>query len=244
MAKRLLDRQASLLDYLTSAAAMFDAKGAATAPRLHGIDPVLLHFEARFSYEKRMEKIAAAFPRTLALLEDPPRLMRRFAIACPPADISRLANARQFHAFLTARWRHKPPKPPYVRDVARCELACAEARALQQAIGERTDAGRGRPGTSGIRRNPGCVLLRCRFDVRPIFEEGSRTRAPSRRDTRLAVTMPPDSEQPQVFELPPATFDLVVALDDWVDPSAFGLMRDARRFVRDLVRHGILEACG
>ena len=110
MPKRLLDRQVSLLDYLTSGTAIFDKNSPAAPPALHGIDPVLLHFEARFSYDKRMEKISAAFPRTLAILGDTPGVLRRFAEARPPADIGRLANARQFHAFLSDRWRHRSPK--------------------------------------------------------------------------------------------------------------------------------------
>jgi hypothetical protein len=244
MPKRLLDRQASLLDYLTSGTAIFD-KGAPVVPRpLHGIDPVLLHFEARFSYDKRMEKISAAFPRTLEILGDAPRVLRLFAEACPPTDIGRLANARQFHAFLSGRWRRKAPKPPYVRDVARCELACAEVRAQRPEDAEGADAGDGRAASPGIRRHPGAVILRCRFDVRPIFETGAAAPIPSRRDTRLAVTMPSGAEQPLVFEIPPIIFDLVAALDDWVDPSAFGSIHDSRRLIHELATHGILEVRG
>ena len=36
--------------------------------RLQGIDRGMLHLEARFSHEKRMEKIAAVFPVTFALI--------------------------------------------------------------------------------------------------------------------------------------------------------------------------------
>jgi hypothetical protein len=191
-----------------------------------------------------MEKIAAAFPRTLTLLEDTPRLLRQFAEACPPADISRLANARQFHAFLSARWRRKPPKPPYVRDVARCEFACAEARAQPQEGPEGTSAGDGRAAAPGIRRHPGAVLLRCRFNVRPIFETGTTAPIPPKRDTRLAVAMPPGAEQPLVFEMLPVIFDLVAALDDWIDPSALGAIRDSGRLIHELASHGILEVRG
>src|SRR5262245_24087786 len=54
MAKRLLDRQISLLDYLTSGAAIFgDKRRAALDPALQGLDVGLLRLEARFSYEKR-----------------------------------------------------------------------------------------------------------------------------------------------------------------------------------------------
>ncbi|MBV9627547.1 MAG: hypothetical protein JO230_05550, partial [Xanthobacteraceae bacterium] len=59
MAARLLDRQHSLLAYLTSGEAIFgDQHQKPAEPSLRGIDPGLLHLEARFSHEKRMEKIA------------------------------------------------------------------------------------------------------------------------------------------------------------------------------------------
>jgi hypothetical protein len=244
MPKRLLDRQVSLLDYLTSSPAIFD-KSAPAAPRqLDGIDPVLLHFEARFSYDKRMEKISAAFSRTLEILGNAPGLLRSFAEACPPTDISRLANARQFHAFLSDRWRRKVPKPPHVRDVARCELAFAEVRAQPQEDADGGGIGDERGARPAIRRHPGSVLLRCQFDVRPVFEQGAVAQIPSRRDTRLAVTMPSGAEQPLVFEISPIAFDLVATLGDWVDRSALGAMHDSRRLIRELASHGILEVRG
>src|SRR5205807_4206795 len=93
---------------------------------LEGIDPRLLRLEAGFSHEKRMAKIAAVFPRTLDVLgNDRDATLRAFVEACPPADISRIANARQFHDFLLARCR-AGARPRYLRDVATCELACAQ----------------------------------------------------------------------------------------------------------------------
>jgi hypothetical protein len=88
MAERLLDRQISLLDYLTSGAAIFGDKRRAA---LVG----LLRLEARFSYEKRMEKIVAVFPNTFELLgADQAAIVREFVRTCPPMDIGHLINAR------------------------------------------------------------------------------------------------------------------------------------------------------
>jgi len=127
--KRLLQRQVSLLRYLTSGGAIF-GDGGPLDPDLRGVDGTLLRMEARFSHEKRMEKIAAVFPRTFDLLgSEREALIREFVDACPPVDIARLANARQFHDFLSARWRRQPPRRAYLPDVAACELACAQARA-------------------------------------------------------------------------------------------------------------------
>src|SRR5882757_1182895 len=69
MARRLFDRQVSLLDYLTSGTAIFGDKGDTSLDRsLEGFDREMLRLEACFSYRKRMEKILAAFPKTFELL--------------------------------------------------------------------------------------------------------------------------------------------------------------------------------
>src|SRR5262249_13175750 len=117
MVARLLDRQISLLEYLTSSGAIFGADGAACPDQaLHGFDHGLLRLEACFSHEKRMEKIQAVFPLTFRLLADArAEIVRDFTEACPPIDISRIENARQFHDFLCTRWRRRSPEPPYLR---------------------------------------------------------------------------------------------------------------------------------
>jgi hypothetical protein len=120
MSSRLLDRQVNLLEYLTSSGAVFgDNADASCNPALQGIDRGLLRLEACFSHEKRMEKIIAVFSRTFQLLgADHAVIVREFVDVCPPVDISRLENARQFYNFLCTRWRHEPPQPPYLGDVA------------------------------------------------------------------------------------------------------------------------------
>jgi hypothetical protein len=82
------------------------------------------------------------------------------------------------------------------------------------------DPGRGGP-YPGIRRAPGVILLRCAYDIRPIFEENSAA-LPLKRDTPLAIVMPLRADHPRIFELLPVVFDLLAVLDDWTDPSAFG----------------------
>ena len=243
MAKRLLDRQISLLDYLTSGAAIFgDKRRAALDPELQGLDVGLLRLEARFSYEKRMEKIVGVFPHTFELLgHDQAAIVREFVRTCPPVDIGHLTNARQFHDFLSARWRRRRPKPPYLPDVAACELACATVGAAVDAdLRETADGRKGVP-PGAIRRKQGVVLLRCRYDVRPIFEGGSARAVPEKRDTALAVAIMPGAARPQVFELPAAIYDLLAALDDWSDPAALHATPGSAELVRELARHGLLE---
>jgi hypothetical protein len=243
MAKRLLDRQTSLLDYLTSDAAIFgDRRRAALDPALQGLDVGLLRLEARFSYEKRMEKIVAVFPHTFELLgHDQAAILREFVRSCPPVDIGHLINARQFHDFLSARWRHRRPKPPHLPDVATCELACAAVGAAVEADVSATGNGHTHVPQGAIRRRQGVVLLRCRHDVRPIFENGSARAVPEKRDTPLAVAVPPGAARPQIFELPAAIFDLLAALDEWSDPAALSVTPGSAELLNELAQHGLLE---
>jgi hypothetical protein len=241
MSKRLLDRQVSLLAYLTSGSAIFgEEDDVPLDPDLRGMDRRLLRLEARFSHEKRMEKIAAVFPRTLEILGDNARLamLQTFAEACPPIDISRIVNANQFHDFLAAR---KPNDfgPPYLPDVAACELACAKVRAAvdEQVIGKARGRKRRSPGS--VRRSPGVALLRCAYDIRPIFEDGLG--AVEERETPLAVAMMPASPDPRIFEVAPVVFDLLAALDDWTDPLEFGDAQEVRDLSADLIEHGLIE---
>src|SRR5439155_2522708 len=118
MAARLLDRQAELLEYLTSGEAIFGNSGDASLDRSpFGIDHGLLHLEARYSHEKRAAKIEWVLRRTFDLLgSDRDKPLHDFAEACPPVSIGRLENARQFHDFLLARWRDEAPEPAYLPD--------------------------------------------------------------------------------------------------------------------------------
>src|SRR6266446_6844070 len=120
-----------------------------------------------------MEKIVAVFPRTFAILgakQGP--LVQAFIASCPPADIGRLANARQFHQFLSSHWQ-RVQAAPYVRDVAACELACAEVRSAVETQNSETASNRHSVPRRRIRRRSDIVLLRCSYDVRPIFEEAA-----------------------------------------------------------------------
>jgi hypothetical protein len=246
MAKRLLDRQASLLAYLTSGATIFGERGAAPADRsLEGIDRSLLRLEARFSHEKRMEKIAAVFPKTFALLGSAQAAtLRQFVKTCPPVAIGRLENARQFLDFLRGHRRRSAAQPPYLRDVAACELAVAQVRASTEDRepnrgGSRKGELRGR-----MRRQPGIVLLRCAHDIRPIFEAEPSDIAPVERDMALVVAMPPGATRPQVFEVLPAVFDLLGVLDDWTDPSTFGRTTEIKQLIRELTEYRLIEVRG
>jgi hypothetical protein len=236
MTRRLLDRQVRLLEYLTSGDAIFRGnRRAPVDPALAGIDRGMLDLEARFSHEKRMEKIAAVFPVTFDLMgAGLDGIVRGFVDACPPRDISRIENARQFYDFLTARCKREPPAPRYLPDVAACELACAQVRvepdAREPAIAP-VDAMR-----AAIRRKPGVALLRTSYDIRAIFENDRGVTAPIERETLLAIALV--SGEPQIFELTPEIFDLLAALERWV---AIDELPGADELIASLADAGMLE---
>jgi hypothetical protein len=246
MPKQLLDRQHSLLEYLTSSPAIFgDDSSPTTDPLLRGIDPELLHLEARFSHEKRMDKIRGVFSLTFAQLGgNRTTIERSFAETCQPTSIGRLENARQFYVFVTQYWHRETPKPRYLPDLAACEFAIAEARgraigadpAGGVVLGQRATARRG-----PIRRGAGVVLLRCAYDVRGMFDIQANMSAPASRDVALAVVIPPGMTEPELFGLDPAVFDLLAALDTWTTRSLFGRARRSARLISSLVGCGLLE---
>jgi len=235
MAKPLLERQVSLIEHLTSGTAI-----GGSAPE--GIDRALLWVEARFSYAKRMEKINAVLPKTFELLGSRrDALVCAFIEGCPPTTLSRLENARQFYRFLISCWLREDPDPPYLRDVAACELACAEADADPErqtahrvTSAERLDRG-------GFRRCPNVILQRCAYDVRPIFEAGPEKAVPVKRDTPLVIAIPPGADSPEVFEVVPTIFNLLAVLDDWTDPHALPAEPEFANLLADLTSRGLIE---
>jgi len=238
----LLDRQASLIHHLTSGAAIFDdAERQPVDPALRGIDRRLLGIEARFSFEKRMDKIVSVFPRTFDLLGASQKtLLREFAAACPPQTIGRLENARQFHEFLSARWALQRPVPPYLPDMAACELAVATSRALAEDRPGHQENSRAVTLRACIRRSPAVVLLRIAYDVRPWFENASQAGIPVARQVPLAIVAQAGGDHPKIFELPPAIFDLIDSIEDWVDEDTFEQW-EADKLIDELASAGLIE---
>jgi hypothetical protein len=239
---RLLDRQARLLEYLTSGSAIFGADGDAPVDQaLHGIDGGLLRLEAQFSHQKRMEKIKSVFPITFRLLaHDCDTMVGEFARAFPPAGVGRIENALQFYDFLCGRWQEAPPVPPYLDDVAACEFAIASVRS-GKAASRAAPVGGNPPRLGSIRRHPEVVLVRCRYDIRPIFEDASKGTTLDKRDTPLAVALPSGAGHPSIFEIALPVFQALGMLDDWTDRSGLGAVSEVDEFIAELARHGLVE---
>jgi hypothetical protein len=233
-----LHRQVRLLEHLTSGDAIFGGDRKASAdPACLGIDGGLLHLEARFSHEKRMEKIKWVLTTTFDLLgRNGALIIRDFVEACPPVSISWLENARQFHAFLSARWQRETPAPPFLPEVASYELACATVRAGQSHEAAASDAPAG-----AVRRHSNAVLLRCAYDIRPILEGRDADGGPVRRETLIAVSMLTGTDEPLVSELTSDLFAFLEMLDEFADPAIFEDAPGLNPLIADLVARGLLE---
>jgi hypothetical protein len=209
MADTLLQRQARLLEYLTSASAIF-GEGDLSSDAF-GFHRGLLYLEAKYSHQKRMEKIEAVLPRTLALLgAEREATVRAFAETNAPTSISRLDNARQFHQFLRARQEEQAPA--WLADIAAFEIAWAEAQGRKSA--PRTKSGM--PGS--LRRHPAAVLLRSVYDIAPVLQERSDEAAP--HESFLAIVRPDGKKTPELCVLSRELFELLELLDDFTDELA------------------------
>jgi hypothetical protein len=100
------------------------------------------------------------------------------------------------------------------------------------------------PGRPAIRRNPAMRLLRCVYDVRPLFEAkpgDEPAEPPLERDMPLAIVLPPNAEQLQILELLPVIFDLLAALEDWSPLTGLGIPPALDDVVHDLAVRGLIE---
>jgi hypothetical protein len=243
MANQLLEQQASLLDYLSSAAVIFGGQAdAALDPALQSIDRGVLRLQARFACNKRIERITAIFPRTFEILgPDQKPVLREFVEVSRPTEKSPLPNARELHNFLSARWRQTPPAPPHLPDVAACELAIAE---VSDAVDDReTPAERGKSNglKRSIRRRTSVSALRCAYDVRSIFDAGCGAVIPPKRETSLVVSFPAGRRNADIIEVPKVIADALMLLRDWTDPSRLDAFGDRHNLVSHLAAQEFID---
>ncbi|SRR5712691_505814 len=243
MVNRLLQRQTSLLEYLSSPAAIFGNEAhVPSGPALQGIDPGLLRLEARFACNLRIKKIIAVFPRTFEIFGDERALiLHEFVATSRPTSTNSLVNAREFYDFLLARWRHEPAEPAYLPEVAACELSMADVRHMAEERDKAPEAAASERSKRRIRRRCGVVPLRCAYDIRSIIEAGLGEVAPARRDTSLVVALPAGSRDAIIVEVAPAAFDLLVRLDDWIDPGALGGIDELEDVIGHLAAHELID---
>jgi hypothetical protein len=243
MPNRLLDRQASLLEHLTSTAMLFgEDVDAPVDHALQGIDRGLLRLEARFCCNRRIKRIIAVFPRTFEIIRaDQQRILREFVESNRQTDINTLANALEFYEFLLAHSQSEPPTPPYLLDVAACELAIAKVCNIVAESDKSLKISETDRETNVIRRCRDVVLLRCSYDIRSIFEADLREVIPSQRDISLAIAWRDASGNASILEMPSVAFELLVRLEDWADPRTLADIDDVDSLVSHLVAQKLIE---
>jgi len=62
-----------------------------------------------------------------------------------------------------------------------------------------------------------------------------------RRETLLAIFLPPGEQHPQTFEILPVVFDLLAVLEDWTVPSEFVLGPESDELIRELADSALIE---
>ena len=208
---RLLDRQRRLVELLTDPGA-YGSDGK-LPEELAGLDRRRLALVGQLSLGKRMDKIAAVLPVTFSVLGGTAGpWAEEFAAAFPPESAARYDNALQFHRFLRAGWERAAPEPPYLPDVARFELALARVKLFAGGA----EASPGVPGDGArARRRPEVEMVRCAFDIRPLFDSSTPDAEPARRRIHLVITCPAPGAGPRVFEVDEQQFDLLGSLDHW-----------------------------
>ena len=251
--RRLIDRQTGLLRHLTGEAFMFgtrDLAAAALDPDLRGMDIPRLRLEAELSFAKRTDRIRETFARTASVYGSRfTGMVREFAVACPPRTYERHPDARDFFDWLEERCADDPSVPAWTVDVARIEIALARARTFRPSEAEEdTLAGRPNDGSCAWYCTHPCVaLVRCRFDVAPLFLPGRSGEDIVRRDLPLAVLASRHRRHPEIMEIVPEAFALLDRSSAW---SRLGLetasSEDAstRALVMDLSAQGLMLTCG
>ena len=163
-----------------------------------GPDVARISLYAKLSHSKRIKKIESVLTQTLRHLGEPfYPLTIPFLKAFPPNSANRYDNAKQFFEFLVRRWRGRPADRPYLLDLARYELAVADAR-TQPWVKEPADSTLGQ-GANEIRRSPAVSLIRSKYDIRPLLEKDDLTGMPERRDLYLAIVFLHGAHKERVF---------------------------------------------
>lgn len=160
------------------------------------------------------DEIEAVLPQTIAYLGEPFQpLTKPFLSAYPPHSITRYDNARQLFEFLVRRWNGRPKSRPYLLDLARYELAVAEAR-IQPWVKSTSELAETANPTM-VRRSSSISLIRCNHDIRPLLERDDFEGMPEKRSLFLAIVLPRESSSERVFEIGADLAGFLARLTEW-----------------------------
>ena len=129
------------------------------------------------------------------------------------------------------RWGGRPKSRPYLLDLARYELAVADARTQPWVKMSPQPAETDRPAM--IRRSTSVSLIRCKYDIRPLLERDDATGTPEngdlpeKRDLFLAIVFPRGAPNERVFEIGADLAGFLASSTDWqpIDEKIDGLDR-------------------
>jgi hypothetical protein len=250
----LLELQSALVTCLTDPRALKDFRaGAAVWKRLLFVDPDLLELMSSLYQGKRLDKLTRVLPKTLAYLaSEMADLTREFMKHHPPLNADSYTNACQFYGFLRRRWRTRPPNPPFLPDLAYCELA---------RVGLERQAVLGRPAVMPsasplggrslmIRRSQRIRLYVSQYDIQSLFDtRGYDGAAIVRQPMFIVLSRPLDSLTGRIFSIDRELFVLLRGLNDWTMVSLADEPHNSEQtiaFLSRLERLGFLEAslCG
>jgi hypothetical protein len=203
--------------------------------RFVGVDVGSVAFVRDLARAKRLAKIESVLPRTCrALGGEYARLGADFAGATPPTSFRSRADALAFYLFLRRR-----RVAAALIELAYCELALSavEGRVSE----ERPRAADQSTGAATIRRAPGVRLRRCRFNVRPCFEEhGTDLPLPLPAPIHLAIVADPPEGAPRIAQLSQGLFDLLRRLRTW-NALPWPADEETTQLLSQLQRGGLLE---
>ena len=249
--RRLIDLQTELLRRLTSEALMFgtgDPDLAALDPELRGIDFGRLRLEAEFSFDKRSGRLRETFARTASIFGFRfSGILKEFAAACPPRSYERFWDARDFFRWLQENRADDLSIPEWTVDVAKIEITLAHARTLRPVEAEQDAlaACPFDPPALRYRTHPCVALVRCKFDVGPLFRPEGSGKEIVRRDVPLAILSSRNRRRPQVMEIVPEAFDVLERSAEWsrlapkmAGGASFG------ELVIGLSARGLMLTCG
>ncbi len=246
--EELLELQRNLVSYLADPSAFEELEASRCRPPMfEAIDPAHLKLVGSLAQGKRMSKIMRLLPRTFSCLTSDRRgLFREFSLRYQPRSAESYVNALQFYVFLRRRWRKEPAAPPFLPDLAYCELALAGAARTADA---QEPALSGLPPSAGfgpirIRRRPGVYLRCCQYDIHPLLDPKGTPGPINRERTFVIVTCPLNSNARSVLGVNEAIFETVRACRSWqtIEPGD-GLLERAsvRGLFRRLEELGIVE---
>jgi len=248
--EELLQLQSALVSWLTGSGEFseFPCGSARVWNTLSFLDPNLMELMRSLHRGKRLDKIRKILPRTMAYLNpEMDELTSEFMRCHPPLSADSYRNGCQFYSFLRRRWRVRLPNPPFLLDLAYCELAKVglERRTTVEERGVLADASPIAQGAVMIRRRARVRLHQCQYDIQPLLDPGGHLGAViHNRPVSMVFSQPLNSISGKIFGVDYTLFGLLKGLNSWTRVSVaddLGCSENTISFLRRLEELGFVE---